>query len=73
MNGIESLIGRLREAAVVLGGNGNCHGVGEVDFRRALREAGLPLTESDTRRMFAHFEVCVCGQQPKPCPLECNP
>lgn len=58
MDGIESLTGRLREAAVMLGGDGNCHGVGEVDFRRALREADLPVTESDTRRMFAHFEVC---------------
>lgn len=57
-----NITGRLRETAVMLGGSGNCHGVGEVDFRRALREADLPLTESDTRRVFAHFEVlCVCG------------
>lgn len=58
---MENLTRRLREAAVVLGGNGNCHGVGEVDFRRVFREAKLPLTESDTRQMFEHFEVCVCG------------
>lgn len=54
---MESFTGRLREAAVMLSGSGNCHGVGEVDFRRALRETDLPLTESDTRQMFAHFEV----------------
>lgn len=45
----------------MLGGRGNCQGVGEIDFRRALRDADLPLTESDTRRIFAHFEVCVRG------------
>lgn len=45
----------------MLGGRGSCQGVGEIDFRRALRDADLPLTESDSRRIFAHFEVCVCS------------
>lgn len=48
---------RLRESAVAYGGK-DCHiGVREVDFRNAIREAGVPLTESDTRRIFEHFEV----------------
>lgn len=57
---------RLREAAVMLGGKGDCQGVGEIDFRRALRDADLPLTESDTRRIFAHFEVCSRGDSRRP-------
>lgn len=54
---------RLREAAVLLEikGKESCYGVGEVDLRRALREANLPLTESDIRRIFSHFEVRVCS------------
>lgn len=37
--------------------NYRLRGLGEVDFRRALREIDLPLTESDARRLFMHFEV----------------
>lgn len=59
--GKANLTCRLREAAVMLGNRDNCQGVGEIDFRRALRNADLPLTESDTRRIFAHFEVRVFG------------
>lgn len=50
----------------MLGGKDKCQGVGEIDFRRALRDAELPLTESDTRRIFAHFEVCAPGGSRRP-------
>lgn len=55
---------RLREATCAFGSRGTCGGVGEVDFRHAMRMADLPLTESDTRRIFAHFEVrtTVCAK-----------
>lgn len=54
---------RLREASVLLDikGTESFYGVGEVDLRRALRQANLPLTESDIRRIFSHFEVRVCS------------
>lgn len=63
MAGIANLNRRLREVAVSFGSKtkGDYHGVGEVDFRQALREADVPLTESDIRRVFAHFEVRLLG------------
>jgi len=60
---MSNLTCQLREAAVLLGGKGKCLGIGEVDFRRVLRDADLPLTESDTRRIFAHFEVRAGGHR----------
>lgn len=57
--GTATLARRLREISERnVGRDGHaCLGVGEVDFRRALKEIHLPLTESDARRLFTHFEV----------------
>lgn len=55
--GMASVARRLRESTATFGQGIRCTGVEEVDFRRILREATLPLTESDIRRIFAHFEV----------------
>ncbi|CAM9380713.1 unnamed protein product, partial [Ectocarpus sp. 12 AP-2014] len=63
ISGMANLMRRLREAAVLLEikGKESCYGVGEVDLRRALREANLPLTEPDIRRIFSHFEMGQSG------------
>ncbi|CAM9464665.1 unnamed protein product, partial [Hapterophycus canaliculatus] len=63
VTGMAILTRRLREAAVSFGGKimANNQGIGEVDFRQALREARVPLTESDIRRVFTHFEVGQSG------------
>ena len=59
MAGMASLCRHLWEAAItVVFAGERAKVVKEVDFRRALREANLPLTESDIRRIFSHFEVC---------------
>lgn len=49
----------LREATASFGTTGSCRGVAAADFRQAMRETGLPFTEADVRRIFAHFEVGV--------------
>lgn len=58
--GSKELVRRLREIAVAdrQPSGGLVNGVSDVAFRRALREATLPLTEHDMRCLFAHFQAC---------------
>lgn len=69
-----NLTRRLRGAAVPFSSKAKdkYHGIGEVDFRQAIREADVPLTESDIRRVFGHFQVrlvyvCSCNDSRPRC------